>query len=313
MLRELAVCATMLASAASFAQDSASIPAQPPGVIGAPGGTGSMPAVAEAVASLPTHTIYRPAILPDKPLPLILWGNGACRDNGLQHSMFLREVASHGYIIISLGVPRRERPIQPPETAPPPPLASMRITPDETRLEQMGQAIDWATRQNVQSSAPLAGHIDTAKIAAMGHSCGGLQAIAMSEDPRITTSLIFNSGVYTRPGEGTRSGIKVGKDVLDRLHAPIAYFAGGPTDIAHANAADDVSRINKVPVFFGELPVGHSGTFWSDTNGGDWAKVATAWLDWQLKGDTGAGKWFAGPDCGLCTDKRWTVIRKGLD
>jgi hypothetical protein len=32
-------------------------------------------------------------------------------------------------------------------------------------------------------------------------------------------------------------------------------------DIAHPNASDDVARIGHVPVFFGELPVGHGGTF----------------------------------------------------
>lgn len=276
------------------------------GVIGAPAGTGKSPAVAEARADFPSHTLFRPAKLPRARLPLVLWGNGACRDNGLQHAQFLREVASHGYFVIALGVARKEIPTVVPGAPPaPPPPPTPRATQDETQLSQMAEAIDWA------KTGAYAKHIDSRRIAVMGHSCGGLQAIAMSADPRVATSVIFNSGVYNRPGEG-RSNIKVGKEALDRLHGPIAYFAGGPSDIAHVHAADDVSRITKVPVFFGELQIGHNGTFWTDPNGGDWARVATGWLNWRLKRDGKAGRMFAGASCGLCLDPRWTVVRKGL-
>ncbi len=72
---------------------------------------------------------------------------------------------------------------------------------------------------------------------------------------------------------------------------------------------DDVGRIDHVPVFAGNLPVGHGGTF-RVANGGDWARVAVAWLDWQLKRNAAARGWFAGPDCRLCTTFGWTVQRK---
>ncbi len=42
-------------------------------------------------------------------------------------------------------------------------------------------------------------------------------------------------------------------------------------------------------------------------------EAAIAWLDWRLKGDAKAAKWFAGKDCGLCRDARWTVKARGLD
>ena len=78
-----------------------------------PSGTGPFPAVAELRADLPTHTLYRPVTLPKTPLPVYLWGNGACRDNGLQHGAYLRQVASHGYLVIAIGRPRAERPLEP--------------------------------------------------------------------------------------------------------------------------------------------------------------------------------------------------------
>ena len=89
------------------------------------------------------------------------------------------------------------------------------------------------------------------------------------------------------------------------------YLTGGPSDVAHPNASDDVARIDRVPVFFGSLPVGHGGTF-SAPNGGDRAQVSARWLDWQLKADADAGREFAGADCRLCTDTRWTVVQKRL-
>src|SRR5690606_6527069 len=81
--------------------------------------------------------------------------------------------------------------------------------------------------------------------------------------------------------------------------------------IAHENALDDVARIDHVPVFFGALPVGHGGTF-SQPNGGEWARVSTRWLDWQLKDDADASWDFAGDDCRLCADERWTVEQKQM-
>src|SRR5690606_20506763 len=73
--------------------------------IGATAGNGPYPAIAQAVADAPGYTLYRPATLPNEPLPVVVWGNGACRNNGLSASHFLREIASHGYIVIANGAP----------------------------------------------------------------------------------------------------------------------------------------------------------------------------------------------------------------
>jgi hypothetical protein len=43
------------------------------------------------------------------------------------------------------------------------------------------------------------------------------------------------------------------------------------------------------------------------------AQVAVRWLDWQLRDDKIAAKTFKGRDCGLCTDKNWTVEKKRID
>ena len=326
----IAACLSGTAAAAiAISALAADQPVLPVGIIGDPAGTGQYSAIAESREDLRSHTIYRPRAMPETALPILIWGNGGCSDNGLSHSIFLREVASHGYYIIALGYPRSEpalrpgneqaqaRPAGPPSGVAPAGDGQRRgqiggggdlpLDPNETDatvVAQMDMALAWAYAMNELSSSQLQGRLDMTRIGVAGHSCGGLQSIKYSADPRIKTSMIFDSGVYNVPGGMSR--VKVSKFDLYSVHGPIAYITGGPTDQAHPNALDDASRIKHVPVFLGWLPVGHGGTF-SQSDGGDWAKIAVNWLNWQLKGDADAGKWFEGDDCGYCEDAQWNV------
>lgn len=134
----------------------------------------------------------------------------------------------------------------------------------------------------------------------------------MSADPRIRTSIIWNSGVYNRGVTSGRSQIAVTKAQLAQIHGPVAYVNGGPADIAYENAKDDFDRLNTVPALFAWLPVGHGGTFFTAPGGGEYAVVAVNWLSWQLKGDATAARMFTGAKCGLCRRPNWTVVRKRI-
>jgi len=74
---------------------------------------------------------------------------------------------------------------------------------------------------------------------------------------------------------------------------------------------DDFKRINHIPVFVANMDVGHGGTY-AKPHGGEFAKVATSWLLWQLKGDKKAGTQFSGKDCGLSKDPVWTIQKKDI-
>jgi hypothetical protein len=86
---------------------------------------------------------------------------------------------------------------------------------------------------------------------------------------------------------------------------------GGKSDIAYNNGMDDFNRINHVPVFVANMDVGHGGTY-RQPHGGEFAKVATAWYKWQLKGDEQAGELFTGDSYKLLKSNIWTVDKKNL-
>ena len=311
---QVAITASALAATALGAQE-ARVPARPFGVVGAPGGTGPMPAVAEYLPAMSEHTFYRPAALPARPLPIVLWGNGACRDDGLASAPFLREVASHGYVIAVPGPPREEptlvpavRMTEPPATDPNRAAQLARRGPDATSPEQIIAGLDWLERQNADPRSPLFRHLDPSRVAVMGHSCGGLQAIRISADPRIRATVLFNSGVFNNSADG-RTALSVAKSELGKLHAPIAYILGGPGDIAWPQAIDDVARIVHVPVLFAHAPTGHGGTFRTAPNGGTYGVIATKWLDATLRQDPAARRFFTGAGCGLCKMPDWSVPR----
>jgi hypothetical protein len=101
------------------------------------------------------------------------------------------------------------------------------------------------------------------------------------------------------------------KNHLVKLHTPIIYILGGKSDIAYSNGMDDFKRINHVPAFVANLDVGHGGTY-REPHGGEFARVATAWFKWQLKGDKEAGKMFTGEPCGLSREPGWKAEKKNI-
>ena len=167
--------------------------------------------------------------------------------------------------------------------------------------------------ENGRAGSPYYGKLDPSKIAVMGMSCGGIQSYAVATDPRVKLVGIFNSGILSAPiAKGAPVMEDVHKDQLDKLHSPIFFVTGDKSDIAYENGLDDFKRITKVPAIHTYKDgVTHGGTY-SQPNGGDFARVAVAMLNWQMKGDQAASKMFLGADCGLCQDSQWHVSTKNL-
>lgn len=273
------------------------------------GGSGPYKSVLVGDPTLKTHTVYRPRDL--KPfganlkMPVVAHGNGACRNASYEVRNFLTEVASHGFLVVATG------PVIPT-------IAGGAYVTGPTKSQQLLDAVEWATAENARAGSELYGKIDTSKVAVMGHSCGGLQAIEVSTDPRVTTTILLNSGIIGEPPPGAPArrampGMPaVTKDQLAKLHAPIAYIIGGKSDIAHDNAADDFAKIESVPVVMANREVGHYPATFLDPRGGAWGEAVSAWLKWQLKGDQSAAKIFTGRNCGFCADPKWTIEKKKI-
>jgi len=175
----------------------------------------------------------------------------------------------------------------------------------------MIDAFNWAIAQNADKASPYYNKIDVSKIAVSGMSCGGLQTLENAPDPRVTTAVICNSGLFVNPSTAMGGMPNLPKSQLAKLHTPTLYILGGEKDIAYANGMDDFKNINQVPVFVANMEVGHGGTY-SQPHGGEFAKVATAWYQWQLKGDKEAAKMFTGNPAGLSKNPLWKIEKKNI-
>jgi len=314
--RLLFVSAVLWAAAAATQQlpDTSSEPDTP--------GTGPYPAMKEEVTSLPNHVVYRPrdlTALGTGKLGVVAWGNGGCSDDGASTRFPLLELASHGYLVIASGH------ILSGPGAPPKPAAALargsgsapaaaggprQLPPPRTKASDLNDAIDWALAENQRQGSSYFGRIDPKQIAVAGWSCGGLQALIAAQDARVRTAVLQNTGIFNT-GPSAISGMDLAKSELRKLHTPVLYILGGPTDIAYANGMDDFKRIDQVPVAVANIATGHVGTYFQP-NGGPVASVAVSWLQWQLRGDKQAAARFVGQDCGLCKDSSWTLQKKRI-
>ena len=266
------------------------------------GGQGPYKAVMKEEPTLKEHTVIVPQDLtpfgPQKLLPVLVWGNGACANSPFEHINFLNEIASNGYIVLATGnIPMTDEWYKGPMS----------------RAEQQTESLDWIIAQNNDPKSPYYQKVDTKNICVAGMSCGGLQTLHNCADPRITTLMICNSGLFKQSNAAQAVGgmPMPEKSKLKDIHTPIIYILGGKEDIAYENGMDDFHLINHVPCCAINYPVGHGGTY-RQPHGGEFTIPALAWLNWQLKGDKEAAKLFIGKKPGLLERKDWTIEKNKL-
>ena len=132
-------------------------------------------------------------------MPVLVWGNGACSDDGTSAQNLLAQVASHGFVAIASGPPGGAG--------------------GSTTSEWMAEAIEWV----VGGANGL--NVDSEKIMAAGYSCGGTEAYEMQGNAAVKTLGIFNSGLLG------------GYELAGQLTKPVMYALGGPDDIAYENVS----------------------------------------------------------------------------
>ena len=261
------------------------------------GGLGQYKAIMKEEATLQAHTVFVPqdlsAFNEKNPLPVLVWGNGACTNSPWEHFKFLNEIASHGYLVLATGyIPMEEKGYQGPMST----------------TQQQIESIDWAIAQNADPKSPYYNKIDVKNICVAGMSCGGLQTLFNCADPRIKALMICNSGLFKNSNRNQAVGgmPMPDKSKLNEIHSSIIYILGGETDIAYENGMDDFHQIKHVPCCATNFPVGHGGTY-RQPHGGEFSVVALNWLNWQLKGDKQSAKMFKGKDCELSKRQGWSI------
>jgi hypothetical protein len=212
-------------------------------------------------------------------MPVLVWGNGACSDDGTSAQNFLAQVASYGFVAIASGNPGGNG--------------------GSTTADWMTEAVAWV----VGGANGL--NVDSSRIMAAGYSCGGTEAYQMQNNEAVSSIGIFNSGLLSD------------YDFASQLTKPIIFALGGPDDIAHGNVSSLLSSILHRPSFhshtndkpqgerdYAALPadlpswkgnlnsVGHGGTY-GQPNGGLFAEAASNWMLWLFQGDAEAGAYFA--------------------
>lgn len=221
-------------------------------------------------------TIYRPADLgAGKNYPIFVWGEGGCAQDGLSNKAAMGEIASWGYFIIADGS----------------------SAGGGGTAAAMLAYITWAIAENRNPCSAYYQSLDTSKIAADGFSCGGLMAENASSDPRFTAIGFTSSGLMNPD-----------PNVYKKIHTPFKIMNGGSGDMAYKNGLNDYNEISAlgIPIiYFSKTSAGHGGDLGNAK--GDFNTVNLAWLNWQLKGDTGAtGKeLLIGSNCKFCKSSGW--------
>jgi hypothetical protein len=129
-------------------------------------------------------------------------------------------------------------------------------------------------------------HIDASRIGVWGQSCGGLEAYSAGvDDPRVGHLAIFNSG---------QLNASASRDVAGRIRKPVFYLLGGEGDVAYPNGERDYKSLPKgTPAWKGNHGLGHSVAF-DVPNAGIPGIVGRYILQWVLRGDAKAKRWFVG-------------------
>jgi acetyl esterase/lipase len=270
------------------------------------GGSGPHKAIAVRERTLPDFVVYRPVDMQaamrvgrfgmfatgtpqTEKLPVLVFCNGGCMDTSIGYENMLTDIASYGYVVVAIGELQ---------------MMAHHEQDKHTPSSMVQRALNWICQQAGDPASPYCHVLDTTRIAAAGHSCGGAQVLANAADARLKSYIILNAGM------GKMTMADASAKSLKNLHAPILYIVGGTTDVAWSNAQADYKAIKRVPVVLADnTQSGHGGTY-EQPNGGDNARMVRAWLDWQFKNKQEHRKLFVEGD--LTNYNGFTIQQKNF-
>jgi hypothetical protein len=222
------------------------------------------------------QTIYRPAQLGTLGCtthPVVLWGNGTGASPA-NYDALLRHWASDGFIVAAAD------------------------TRNAYSGKEMIGGLDWLVAQNSAAGSPFQGRVDTAHVAAAGHSQGGGGAMNAGGDPRVGVTMPIEPSPYAD---------------IAALHGPMFLLSGSDDVVVSPTfvAKPTWQKATQIPAWYGELAGANHLTPIND--GGAFRGPTTAWLRAMLMGDDQATPLFTGPSCGYCADPIWTEFLRNAN
>ncbi|WP_201436252.1 RICIN domain-containing protein [Saccharothrix sp. 6-C] len=237
-------------------------------------------------------TVFRPSDpqAVGRPLPVLAFGNGACaHTNNSEVTRLLTAVAAKGIAVVDIGSAN----------------GSANGLPSGSPIPSLlTDALTWAEREQNRSGAALSQRLDLTRMATAGHSCGGLEALIAAQDRRVDATVSLNSGLFADGSFGYP------RSELSKLHAPVLYLDGGPSDIAYDNTRANYN-LTTVPAVLAENPQAGHGGFITGSQMTDAVTAVVQFLDMVLNGNQTARDYILEPS-GLASKTPWTVARKNF-
>ena len=219
------------------------------------------------------YSVYRPAIWPSGPIPVITWGNGTCaQPEG--YGALLRYVASYGYFVVAANMRQ----------------VGTNNTTGMGNAQPMLRALDFAQAANKDSTSPYYQKLDFSKVGAMGHSQGGAATAAASVDSRITSLIIFNG---LNAGSSSKPYWTISGD-MDIAQSSESAFTSSVTSATAPGAWEWYH----MPAGMGSLR-GHLVLMLTPERV---TKPTVAWWEWQFRNDAASKQLFLpSGSCSLCS------------
>ncbi|HEU5153003.1 MAG TPA: hypothetical protein VFU19_21095 [Iamia sp.] len=214
--------------------------------------------------------------------PIVTWGNGS-NATPTQYAGLLTHLASWGYVVIA-----------------------STSTATGTGAEILAGA-ELLVAADTTPGSPYEGRLDTARVAAVGHSqgAGGSVRATQHSGGLITTTVPINlpARIWVSPGDEYDPA---------QLTDPVLFLTG-ELDLLIAGPLTQNGYYAEVPGPAAKGAVRFAGHNEVQGDGGRFRGYLTAWLRYQLDGDTVARGAFVGSPAEMATNGGWTWVgQKGL-
>lgn len=210
------------------------------------------------------YTVFRPETLGQDGFmhSPVVFGPGVLTSPS-NYASFLRNVASHGFVVIAVN--------------------SLSGSPGSaTNRTAMIEGLDWIIAQN-DVSGVYQGKLEVTRAIAMGYSIGATTAVDAGDHANVITTISIH-----------------GHTITSALHGPLFLITGTEDDVQLQQGTFDSSTVQ---TFLATLEGAAHMDFVLEagSNGGGLEGTAViAWLRFWINNDTGAQNYFYGADCVLC-------------